>query len=149
MKSRNSPVSGGREDTFYNPASDESFALGQRLQDLFEKASSPRLISIIYKQQNHTQVWVIKQSWKRPQQNTAVSVTKDNTVEYKAKFLLSVCDLTRFFQGCWGNGPLAEMKGFHMGSIHAGEHDGKASLPLLVLLRKAGRATGGHCIEEQ
>lgn len=86
MKSRNSPVSRGREDTFYNPASDESFALGQRLQDLFEKASSPRLISIIYKQQNHTQVWVIKQSWKRPQQNTAVSETKDNTVEYESNF---------------------------------------------------------------
>lgn len=40
------------------------------------------------------------------------------------------------------------MKGFDVGSIHAGEHDGKASLPLLVLLRRAGGAPGSHCIEE-
>lgn len=58
-------------------------------------------------------------------------------------------NLTSFFQGHWGNGILAEMKGLHMDSIHAGEHDGKASLPLLVLLRGAGGgATGGHCNEE-
>lgn len=36
-----------------------------------------------------------------------------------------------------------------MDSIHAGEHDGKSSFPLLVFPRKAGGATGGHCIEER
>lgn len=151
MKGRDSPLTGGREGTFYDSSSDESFALTQGVEDLFEKATSSRLIRAIYEQQNHAQVRVINQSCKGKQQNKIVSATQNNAVEYysnRTSVLLDL-DLTSFFQGCWGNGTLAEMKGLHMDSIHAGEHDGKASLPLLVLLGRAGGgATGGHCIEE-
>lgn len=56
---------------------------------------------------------------------------------------------TCFFQGCWGKGLLAEMKRLDVDTIHAREHDCKASLALLVLLRRAGgRSTGSHCNKE-
>ncbi len=54
-----SPVSGRREGTFYQPSSDESFALGQRLQYLAEEAYSSRSKSFIHKHQDHTQLWVV------------------------------------------------------------------------------------------
>lgn len=57
-KDMNSPVSSGREDTFYESSSNESFALGQRLQYLAEEACSSGLICLINKYQDHTQVWV-------------------------------------------------------------------------------------------
>ncbi len=67
--------------------------------------------------------------------------------------LLNKCceyTLTCFLQGCWGEGPLAKMKGLDVNTFHAGEHDCKASLPLLVLFWRAGAgATGSHCTKEQ
>lgn len=93
MKSRDSPLTGGREGTFYNSSSDESFALTQGVEDLFEKATSPRLIRAIYKQQNHAQVWVINQSCKGKQQNKIVSVPQNNAVEYFSNRTFVLLDL--------------------------------------------------------
>lgn len=56
--------------------------------------------------------------------------------------------LTCFFEGCRGNGLLAEMKGFDVNTFNAGEHNGKASLPLQVLLRRSrAGATGSYYTE--
>lgn len=56
--------------------------------------------------------------------------------------------LTCFFQGCRGNGLLAEMKGLDVNTFNAGEHNGKASLPLQVLPRRSGAgATGSYYTE--
>lgn len=42
------------------------------------------------------------------------------------------------------------MKGLDVDAVHAGEHDRKASLPLLVLLGRAGGgATWSYCKEEK
>lgn len=58
--------------------------------------------------------------------------------------------LTCFFEGCWRDRFLTKMKGLDLDAVHAGEHYCKASLPLLVLLRRAGAgAAGCHCMEEQ
>lgn len=152
MKGRDSPLAGGREGTFYNPSSDESFALTQGIEDLFEKATPTRLIRAVYKQQHHAQVGVVNQSWKGKTTHKTISDTKQYDSNRRPVFFCLFfleLDLTSFFQGHWGNGILAEMKGLHVDSLHAGEHDGKARLPLLVLLRRAGGgATGGHCKEE-
>lgn len=57
---------------------------------------------------------------------------------------------TCFLEGCRRDGFLAKVKGFDLDALHAGEHYGKASIPLLVLPRRVGaRATGCHCKEEQ
>lgn len=65
---------------------------------------------------------------------------------------LDSCEIkqTCFLEGCRRDGFLAKVKGFDLDALHAGEHYGKASIPLLVLPRRVGaRATGCHCKEEQ
>lgn len=65
---------------------------------------------------------------------------------------LDSCEInqTCFLEGCRRDGFLAKVKGFDLDALHAGEHYGKASIPLLVLPRRLGaRATGCHCKEEQ
>lgn len=61
-------MSGRREDTFYQPSSDESFALSQRLQYLAEEACSSRFIRLVDKYQYDTQLRVVNKSWKEEQQ---------------------------------------------------------------------------------
>lgn len=62
VQNTNSPVSGRREDTLYQPSNDESLALGQLLQQLVEEVSSSRFICLIDEQQYHTQLWVVDES---------------------------------------------------------------------------------------
>lgn len=152
-------MSGGREDTFYQPSSDESFALSQRLQYLAEEACSSRFISLIDKYQYNTKLWVVNKSWKA--RTTIKRVIWKYILQDFSFYLFCIAllrllnncyepTLTCFFQGCWGDGLFAEMKGLDVDTVHAGEHDRKASLPLLVLLGRAGGgATGSYCKEEK